>query len=253
MRTAERLPQAPPATCDLCCTKIENLGVTRGRKVILQDINFHIHCGELTALIGPNGAGKTTLLKAILGEIPHTGQIRFTSLAHQQDNPLVGYVPQRLDFDLGSPVSVRDLFTASLTSLPVWLFRPRKIREKILAILARVNADHLIDQKLGSLSGGELQRVLLALALEPAPVLLLLDEPVSGVDESGLALFYQLVNDLRHKWDMSIILISHDLSLVAQYADRMIFLNKTVQAMGKPEEVMKQEVVVRSLGRIWRD
>ena len=103
---------------------------------------------------------------------------------------------------------------------------------------------------LGELSGGELQRVLLALALSPIPDLLLLDEPVSGVDRSYQNTFYELVSDLRKTFDLSVILVSHDLDLVAKYADRVIFLNKTVESSGKPEEVFRNEKAIRAFGNI---
>ena len=111
------------------------------------------------------------------------------------------------------------------------------MRARIEKSLARVHAEHLIDRRLGALSGGELQRVLLALALDPMPDLLLLDEPVSGVDQNGLELFYEIVADLREKEDMAIILISHDLNMVAKHADQVVLLNKGVICFGTPDEV----------------
>ncbi|MFH0702985.1 MAG: metal ABC transporter ATP-binding protein [bacterium] len=229
-------------SCGLCCTKIENLSVTCGKTEILSDINLHIHCGELTALIGPNGAGKSTLLKAILGEIKHSGKMKFLDIKGKRTgNPLIGYVPQYLDFDKTSPISIMDLFTACLTNIPVWLIKSKKIRKQVIDSLKIVQAEHLIDKRLGNLSGGELQRVMLALALVPLPDLLLLDEPVSGIDQKGLELFYDIVSQLRKNYDMSKILVSHDLKLVSQYADRVIILNKTIKIIGKPDEVIKED------------
>ena len=237
--------------CGLCCTKLEHFGVNRGKTVILKDINLHIHCGDLTALIGPNGAGKTTLLKAILNEIPHSGELKFMDAKERRTgHPLVGYVPQRLDFDTGSPTSVLDLFVASIANTPVWWRANHKLREKIRISLARAQAEHLLDRRLGDLSGGELQRTFLALALEPIPDLLLLDEPVSGVDQRGLELFYRLVSGLREQYDLSIILVSHDLTLVSKYADRIVFLNQTVLASGTPQQVFTDPNVVQTIGRI---
>lgn len=238
--------------CGLCCTKIQEFGVVRGKTEILKDVNLHIHCGELTAIIGPNGAGKSTLLKALLGEIPHSGELKFldTKGAHT-GHPLIGYVPQHLDFDAGTPTSVMDFFQAAKSNIPVWMLHSKKARTDILESLQRVSAEHLIDKRLGSLSGGELQRVLLAMALDPLPDLLLLDEPVSGVDQSGLEMFYNLVSELRVKFDLSILLVSHDLPLVYKYADRVVFLNKTVQCVGKPKEVFENKVVVDTFGTSW--
>lgn len=222
----------------LCCTKIENFSVHIGKTEIFNNVNIHIHCGELTALIGPNGAGKSTLLKAILGEVAHEGKLNYVDAkgAHT-GKPLIGYVPQYLNFDLSTPTSVMDIFMASLTNKPVWLYPERHWRKRVLTSLKRVRAEHLIDRRLGALSGGELQRVLLALALDPMPDLLLLDEPVSGVDQNGLELFYEIVAELRQSSDLAIILISHDLNLVAKHADRVVLLNKTVVCSGTPTDV----------------
>lgn len=247
----DREYQAKNHFCGLCCTKIENFEVTRGNTEILKDINLHIHCGELTALIGPNGAGKSTLLKAILGEIPHRGELKYLDYRDRHTGkPIIGYVPQRLDFDAGSPLSVLDLFAASTSSIPVWLTHSRKLREHTREILSRMEAEKLIDRRLGDLSGGELQRILLALALDPLPDLLLLDEPVSGIDQLGMEMFFRKVADLRLQYDLSIILVSHDLKLVAQYADRVVFLNQTVQCVGTPEVVFNNEKAIQTFGRV---
>ena len=236
----------------LCCTKIENFEVNIGNIKILENVNVHIHCGELTAIIGPNGAGKTTLLKAILGELNHTGELKYVDAKgiHNGD-PLIGYVPQHLDFDLGSPTSVFDIFMACRTNIPSWIFKPRSIRTRVEVSLAKVKAEHLINRKLGTLSGGELQRVLLALALDPIPDLLLLDEPVAGIDHNGLELFYSTVSELRKNYDLSIILVSHDLDLVARYADRVVLINKTVVCSGSAQEVFSDERTAKIFGMSW--
>lgn len=240
----------PSCSSGLCCTRIENFGVVLGRYEILRNVNLHIHCGDLTAIIGPNGAGKSTLLKAILGEIPHSGELLFLDEKDRHTGrPQIGYVPQKLDFDSSSPTSVYDLFASMLSNRAVWFFHPKKMHETVLKSLARVNAGHLIDRRLGALSGGELQRVLLALALDPVPDLLLLDEPVSGIDHNGLQLFYHTVSEIRRNYDLSIILISHDLNLVAQYADRVVLLNnKTVESIGTPREVFSDSKVTGLFG-----
>ena len=221
----------------LCETKVENFGVKVGDLIIFQDVNFTLNCGELAALIGPNGAGKSTLLKSILGEVSHTGKLNYFDAKGEHLRPIIGYIPQTLKFDATSPISVLDLFCACLTWKPVWLFSADSIREKVSKILSRVQAEYLIDRRLGALSGGELQRVLLALALEPLPDLLLLDEPVSGVDETGLKIFYELAAKLCAVEDMAILLISHDLDMVKKYADQVILLDKRVLKIGTVDEV----------------
>lgn len=226
----------------LCCTKIENFSVKVGQLEIFTDVNLHIHCGQLTAIIGPNGAGKSTLLKAILGVVPHTGSLNYVDAKGEHTgHPVIGYVPQYLDFDVSAPTSVMDIFMACLTDKPVWLCSGKFLRERVLKGLSRVKAGHLIDRRLGALSGGELQRVLLALALDPLPDLLLLDEPVSGVDRNGLELFYEIVSELREKEDIAIILISHDLNLVARHADQVVLMDKGVIMHGSPEQVFKDQ------------
>lgn len=235
--------------CGLCCTKIENFGVTKGQLCILENVNMHIHCGELTAIIGPNGAGKSTLLKALLGEVPHTGELRYLdSKGDRSNRPVIGYVPQQLSFDPGTPTSVLDLFIACRSKMPAWLFKPKSVKERALAGLKKVKADHLIDRRLGALSGGEIQRVMLALALDPVPNLLLLDEPVSGIDQGGLELFYDIVSEVRRNYDLSIILVSHDFNLVEKYADRVVVLNKTVISTGTPRQVLSDERTRKSFG-----
>lgn len=244
-------PKCESGCTGLCCTTVQNLGVTIGKTKILENINLHIHCGELTAIIGPNGAGKSTLLKAILGEIKHTGTLKFLDEKGESGEPLIGYVPQHLDFDISTPTSVLDLFSASTSAVPAWLGSSKKNREKAAQSLSRLKAEHLIHRPLGALSGGELQRVLLALALEPVPELLLLDEPVSGIDHNGLELFYSEVSKLRQQYDLSIILISHDLDLVSKHADRVILLNKTILKNGSPDEVFNDDHTAALLGMSW--
>ncbi len=247
--TAAEPSAFPPGTaCKACCTRLVDFGVRLGGNAILESVNLHVHCGELTAIIGPNGAGKTTLFRAMLGELPHSGELRFV---HAGDHgrtlvPRIGYVPQKLDFDPASPVTVTDLFAAATSRLPVWLGTSAASRRLAREALARVEAADLADCRLGQLSGGQLQRVLLALALEPLPDLLLLDEPVSGVDQAGTDLFYQRVCRLRHQFDLSVILVSHDLAEVARHADRLIFLNRTVLADGPPAQVLAEPAVRRA-------
>jgi zinc transport system ATP-binding protein len=169
----------------------------------------------------------------------------------KSDKPLVGYVPQHLSFDTGSPVSVLDLFMASLVKAPSWLYKPKGIRKKVEDCLAKVKAEHLIDRRLGALSGGELQRVLLALALQPVPHLLLLDEPVSGIDQNGLEMFYSILLELKQNFDLSIILVSHDLDLVLKYADRVVLVKGTVLASGTPSEMSRNEMLLKTFGMSW--
>lgn len=222
----------------LAYTKITHMNIKRGKVEILKDVNLNIKSGELTAVIGPNGAGKSTLLKAILQEAKYEGEISFVNGEETaMKRPFIGYVPQQLEFDTGSPTGVLDLFAAARSNVPVWLRKTKKQKMETLEGLKKVRSSHLIQRKLGELSGGELQRVLLALALNPVPQLLLLDEPVSGMDQNGLELFFEILTDIKKEYGMSIILVSHDFTMVNQFADRVILLNKRVECCGTPEEV----------------
>lgn len=240
------------AKCDLCCTRLENFGVSIGGNALLYDINLHIHCGELTGIIGPNGAGKTTLLKAMTGEIPFSGNMHFLDAnGVRTGRPLIGYVPQRLDYGLGSPASVLDFCSACISNIPVWFSHPRRNRQRIYDNLARVQAEHLMNRRICELSGGELQRVLLACALDPVPNLILLDEPVAGVDPRGLELFYAMVSELRREHDLSIIMVSHDHGAISQYADRIVLLDQTVLTTGLPAEVFRNQQFLNLFGQRW--
>ena len=228
----------PDAGCKLCRIEVDKLTVSFGAQTPLKDVSLHIHCGELTALIGTNGAGKTTLLRALLGQIEYTGTIRhLTSDGRPAADLRTGYVPQQLEFDRSSPVTVMDFMAGSLSRRPVFLGVSKKTRERVLAALERTHCAQLADRTLGALSGGELQRVLLALALTPQPDLLILDEPVSGVDQNGLETFYQTVDELKRRNHMAILLVSHDLSVVERYADRVVLMQGTVIKQGSPEVV----------------
>ena len=233
------LPLAgPDECCKLCRIEVDKLNVSFGAQMPLKDVSLHIHCGELTALIGTNGAGKTTLLRALLGQIEYTGTVRhLTSDGRPAADLRTGYVPQQLEFDRSSPVTVMDFMAGSLSRRAVFLGVSKKTRAKVMAALERTHCAGLADRALGALSGGELQRVLLALALTPQPDLLILDEPVSGVDQNGLEEFYQTVDELKHKNHMAILLVSHDLSVVERYADRVVLMQGTVVKQGSPQRV----------------
>lgn len=236
-----------------CCLRAEGLGVTAGDQVILHDVDFHLHCGEITALIGPNGAGKSTLFKTVLGQLPHTGTIDFQQAGGKHTRPLIGYVPQSPSFDRGDPVSVLDLFSASISDWPVFLPTPKRLRTRVAECLSRVHAEGLIDKRIGALSGGELQRVLLAMALEPVPHILILDEPLSGVDIEGEKQLLDMLDEVRTQYDLSILLSTHDFATLEEYADKVILLQSTVLKAGKPAEVLTspefREVFHLTLGR----
>lgn len=223
---------------DACCLKVTGLEVKVGDSPILQDVDLHIHCGQIVALIGPNGAGKSTLFKAILGQIPHTGVIDFETAGGHRTRPLVGYVPQSPTFDRGDPVSVLDLFASSISRWPVFLPVPKTLRSRVESCLARVHGESLIDKRVGALSGGELQRVLLAMALEPLPHILILDEPLSGVDVEGERQLLDMLDEIRSSYDLSILLSTHDFATLEQFADKVVLLQHRVLKVGPPAQVL---------------
>lgn len=224
--------------CGACCLKVNDLSVTIGEQAILEGVSFHLHCGEITALIGPNGAGKSTLFRTILGQLPHGGAIDFQRAGGEKARPLMGYVPQSPAFDRSSPVSVLDFFAAAISDWPIFLPVPHKLRDRVAACLARTHAEGLLQQRIGSLSGGQLQRVLLAMALEPLPHILILDEPLSGVDVEGERQLMDMLDEIRRTYDLSILLSTHDFATLGQYADKVLLLHKRILRAGPPAEVL---------------
>lgn len=238
-------------SCGLHCVKIEDLSVKIGKEDIIKSINLEVHCKELVMLIGKNGAGKSTLLKAILEEIDHTGKIEFFDMKENKKKKIkIGYVPQNLNIERDMPTTVYDMFASYISDKPVWLIKNKSLYKKIKESLQTFGAGKLIDKRVGNLSGGELQRVLLAIATTPIPNLLILDEPVSGVDRNGTKDFYEILSKLKNEYDMSIILVSHDLDLVKKYADRVILLDKQVIKEGKADEVYKSKEFIERFGEI---
>ena len=221
-----------------CCLRVENLNVEIGENSILKDVNLHVHCGQLVALIGPNGAGKSTFLKAILGQREYRGIIAFSEPGQRSQKPRIGYVPQSPAFDPSDPVSVADLFSCCLSSRPAFLGQSKNQRKHILECLDRVHGTDLLDKRVGTLSGGELQRVLLALALEPMPNILILDEPLSGVDVEGMETLMDMLDEIRKTYDLSILMTTHDFTMLERYADMVVLIDHGVVAMGSPAQVL---------------
>ena len=227
---------------DSCCLRVQGLSVAIGNDKILHDISMHLHCGQLVAIIGPNGAGKSTFLKAVLGQRDYDGVIAFSAPGQRGRKAKIGYVPQSPSFDAGDPVSVADLFVCCMSRRPAFFGQSKAMREKILDCLDRVHGVDLIDKRIGTLSGGELQRVLLALALEPMPNILILDEPLSGVDVEGQSELMDMLDEIRKSYDLSILMTTHDFSVLERYADQVVLMDRTILATGSPKEVLDGEV-----------
>ena len=238
---------SPLGGCEhACCLKIEHLSVKIGTDVILDDINLHMHCGQIVALIGPNGAGKSTLIRSILGQREYEGKITFHAADGKETKLRIGYVPQSPAFDPADPISVLDLFTCCISGRPAFLRLGKALRQKVLECLSRVHAETLIDKRVGTLSGGELQRVLLALALEPMPNMLILDEPLSGVDVEGMELLMDMLDEIRKTYDLSILMTTHDFSMLERYVDRVVLLREKILCKGTPLEVLNSDAFAQA-------
>jgi zinc transport system ATP-binding protein len=230
------------SVCGLHCIHIRDISVRDGAQMIIENINLHIHCGKITVVVGRNGAGKSTLIKAILGEIRHEGKIEFKDLKNKILSSLkIGYVPQHINMGKNTPMSVFDLFAGYISNSPIFIHKSPKIYNKVKEQLSIFEAQDLIDKRACDLSGGELQRVLLSIAITPVPNLLLLDEPVSGIDHNGMQLFYRNIEKLKKHYDLAMIIVSHDFEFVRKYADHVILLDQRIVKEGSPTEVLNSE------------
>jgi ABC-type Mn2+/Zn2+ transport system ATPase subunit len=233
---------------------VENLCVKVNGRHLIENITFSIEEGKIVAIIGPNGAGKTTLIKAILGLIPYSpGSVSVFGRPFEQSSPdmKIGYVPQRLEFDRTFPLTVTELLGFSIP--PLYSFRLLRIgheKERIEKLLDIVGAKELAGRSVGSLSGGELQRVMIAKAIINDPKILFLDEPASGVDIEGQERFYDLVRRLNKEKGLTVVLISHDLNVVYRFADDVLCMNRKLVCTGKPEDALTDEVIKSVYGEM---
>ncbi|MFH1153861.1 MAG: metal ABC transporter ATP-binding protein [Pseudomonadota bacterium] len=217
----------------------ENVTVQRGGVSILEDVTARVPRGGCTAIVGPNGAGKTTLLLALLGDMPYRGRIT-TAGRTGWGKPVIGYVPQGLTFDRGMPITVTEFLVMGVQRKPLWFGIRSDLKQQSMDLLLAVNAGYLAERRLGALSGGEIQRVLLALALRQDPELLVLDEPAAGVDFQGEHVFCELLDELRRSKGFTQLMVSHDLATVTHHATHVICLNRRVAAEGAPHEALKK-------------
>ncbi len=209
------------------------VGVRRGGRWILDDIDIRVAGGEVVTLIGPNGAGKTTLVRVLLGLLkPDTGIVR------RDEAVSIGYVPQRVHFDPTLPLTVERLM----------ILTGRRPAEAVAGALEETAVGHLLAARVSDLSGGELQRVLLARALMRLPNLLILDEPVQGVDHTGEAELYELIGGIVERRGCGVLMVSHDLHIVMAATDRVVCINRHICCTGAPEEVVGHDEFHRLFG-----
>jgi len=200
----------------------ENIGITFDRRILLSSIDMTIDEGEIVTLIGPNGSGKSTLIRTLLGlQEPTSGKvIRNKALR-------IGYMPQKLHIDPTLPLTVKH-----------FLALVRNVNKRdILPTLEKVGVGHLLNSQVHVLSGGETQRVLLARALLNRPNLLVLDEPVQGVDVNGQVALYNLIENIRNELHCAVLMVSHDLHLVMAKTDTVVCINQHVCCSGTPQQV----------------
>jgi len=205
--------------------EVSGLNVKFEDRPILQDVSFKVKRGTTLAIVGPNGAGKTVLFRALLNLIPHTGEIKWAQ------GVKIGYVPQKLSAS-DIPISVKEFLS----------FKNVKSAEKWLHAV-RLDDASVPDRALGVLSGGQLQRVLIAWALVDEPNVLLFDEPTTGVDLDSEEVIYEMLNELERQHGITVLLISHDVHIIRDYSEHMLALNGKVICFAESEEITKPFVL----------
>lgn len=217
---------------------VHNVSVEIGGTRLIENITLQVERGSTVAIIGPNGAGKTTLLRAVLGLVPlSSGNITLFGVPISQLGELrkrVGYVPQRLEYDRYLPLTVKEMLHA---------YVPDVSSSRIESALREVGVHHMLHHPIGKLSGGQLQRVVIALNLLREPEILFLDEPATGVDIEGESRFYDIIEQLREEHHLTVVLVSHDLSVVTRYASQVLCMNRRLLCFGPPAQALNAELI----------
>jgi len=221
---------------------VKNLTIVRNDHKILDDLSFDVAKGDTLAVIGPNGAGKTTLLKAILGLIPYVGQVTWGK------DVKIGYVPQRLYLENDIPFTTKEFLELKHRGINEIKKALKSVGLGGEEISQKETEKHILENKISNLSGGELQRVLIAWSLLGNPNVLLFDEPTSGIDISGEDTVYTLLSELNKKAGLTIILVSHEIDVVRHFTSQVLCLNKEKVCYGPPQEVITQKTIDKLFG-----
>ncbi|MBI2427006.1 MAG: metal ABC transporter ATP-binding protein [Candidatus Kerfeldbacteria bacterium] len=224
---------------------VRDLSVAFHDKVVVDHVSFSITRGEFVVIIGPNGSGKTTLVRAMLGLLPAaSGGVSFFGKRIDDFYGRVAYVPQRFSFDTTFPITVREFLHSSL-----WKSRSHSECDRsITEHLGYVGMSEHGRQLIGNLSGGQLQRVLIARSLLAEPEVLVLDEPVAGIDIGGEQVAYELIHSIQQSHHLTVIMISHEPDLLSNYATSIVCLNKRLLCHGKPRDVLTPETFKQMYG-----
>lgn len=228
------------ATTSEPAVSVSNLTVRYGNSNVVDDVSFEVKRGAVAAIIGPNGSGKTTLLKAILGLVPSSGETKILGQSLHAVRGRIGYVPQRFDFDREFPISVYEFMGLGCDSCPR-LEAEEAVKEVGLM-------PNVLDMRIGDLSGGQFQRVLIAQAIVHKPDLLVLDEPSTGIDIVGEAAFYGVIEHLKETHGTTILLVSHDLTILASFVDTVVCMNGRMICSGPPKTALTTETLAELFG-----
>jgi zinc/manganese transport system ATP-binding protein len=230
---------------------VQGVSVRLGGREILTDVSFEIAAGEFTGLIGSNGAGKTTLLRIILGlQAATSGSVQIDGRPRSRRSPMIGYVPQKYQLDPDTPLRARDLVGLGLDGHRFGIARPsRERRARIEEMLAAVDAERFADARVGNLSGGEQQRVLIAHALISRPKLLLLDEPLANLDLPSAQEVVALLARIASEQRLAVLISAHEMNPLLPVMERIVYLVGGRAASGTTEEVVRTDVLSRLYGR----
>src|SRR3989338_2028890 len=221
---------------------IENLTISFGENKIIDDLSFSIKKGDIIAIVGPNGAGKSVLFRALVGLIPHLGKINWTP------GLKISYVPQRFSVEKDFPITVKEFLQLKSKNYSAVMSALESVGLKTKNGDRHHIEHHLLNQRMGWLSGGQLQRVLVAWAILDNPDVLLFDEPTAGIDVGGEETIYNLLKKLNDEMALTILLISHDLNIVYKYANSVLCLNREKICFGPPRDVLDPQALIKLYG-----